>query len=110
MARATSSSLYPMPYTAAVSMVVTPWSRLARIASTDSRSSVPPHIHPPIAQAPKITGLTLTSDVPSCRNCITKVLPPLTRRHCRPGPCRPATALCEEDLSTKEHGGHEGEV
>src|SRR2546430_886446 len=55
---------------AAVSMVLTPLSRAARMAAIESASSVPPHIHPPMAQAPKTTGVTLTSDVPSWRNCI----------------------------------------
>src|SRR5689334_21757455 len=55
---------------AAVSIVLTPWSKAARIAPTASRSSVPPHIHPPIAQAPKMIGETKTSDVPSLRGCM----------------------------------------
>jgi hypothetical protein len=52
---------------AAVSIVVAPWSMLALMASIASRSSLPPHIHPPIAQAPKVIGVTRTSDEPSWR-------------------------------------------
>src|SRR5215210_7514049 len=51
-------------------MALTPWSSDARMASTASPSSLPPHIHPPIAQAPKMTGETRTSDEPSCRSCM----------------------------------------
>ena len=49
-------------------MVVTPWSIEARIAAIESASSFPPHIQPPTAQAPKITGVTLTSEWPNCLN------------------------------------------
>src|SRR4051812_32142579 len=46
-------------------MVVTPWSIEARIAAIESASSFPPHIQPPTAHAPKITGVTVTSEPPS---------------------------------------------
>src|SRR3954466_12486600 len=59
---------------AAVSIVLTPASSAARIASIESFSSFPPHIHPPIAQAPKMTGVTRTSDLP-------RVLSSMVRNH-----------------------------
>src|SRR3954463_12236215 len=40
-----------------------PCSKAVRMVAMDSASSVPPHIHPPIAQVPIATGETL-SDVP----------------------------------------------
>src|SRR5258705_10538709 len=36
-------------------MRLTPWSSAARMVETDSLSSVPPHIHPPMAQVPRAT-------------------------------------------------------
>src|ERR1700704_6682102 len=44
-------------------MILMPCSNAARMVETDSASSVPPHIHPPMAQVPIATGDTL-SDVP----------------------------------------------
>ncbi len=44
-------------------MSVMPWSTAAWIVPTDSASSVPPHIQPPIAQVPRATRDT-SSDVP----------------------------------------------
>src|ERR1700704_6108324 len=40
-----------------------PCSSAARMVEMDSASSVPPHIHPPMAQVPRVTGDTL-SEVP----------------------------------------------
>src|ERR1700722_16358427 len=72
----TISSETPKPYTGAVSMRLMPWSRAALIVATDWRSSVPPHIHPPMAQVPSATRDTLrdvagmsTNSVSSSRSC-----------------------------------------
>src|SRR5262249_58228856 len=53
----------PKRYTGAVSMRLMPLSSAARIVAADSASSLPPHIHPPMAQVPSATRETL-SDVP----------------------------------------------
>src|SRR4051812_46744587 len=52
---------------AAVSMVLTPASMEAWMAAMASLTSVPPHIHPPMAQAPKMMGGILSWDWPSWR-------------------------------------------
>src|SRR4051812_48494181 len=74
-------------------MVVAPASTEARIAAIDSRSSAPPHIHPPTAQAPKITGETVTSDAPRRRIAVASkgaILPKTPRAPPAPtaGPAR----------------------
>jgi hypothetical protein len=49
----TISSARPKPYAGAVSIRVMPRSSAAWIVAIDCCSSVPPHIHPPIAHVPK---------------------------------------------------------
>jgi hypothetical protein len=57
----TISSDTPNPYTGAVSIRLTPWSNAALIVAMESRSSVPPHIQPPIAQVPSAMRDTMSS-------------------------------------------------
>src|SRR5687767_9605538 len=45
---------------------------LARMASIESRSSLPPHIHPPMAQAPKMIGVTRTPESPRGLDCMAE--------------------------------------
>src|SRR5881227_4268005 len=68
-AEATTSSECPIPYTAAVSIQLTPSSSARWIAATDCLSSCSPQPNsqpdPPIAQAPKPIGVMKRSDLPS---------------------------------------------
>ena len=47
-------------------MSVTPASIDARMAAIDAASSVPPHIHPPIAQVPRPIAEARMPDAPIC--------------------------------------------
>src|SRR5579863_10076991 len=49
-------------------MRLMPWSRAARMVAMDWASSVPPHIHPPMAHVPMATRDTV-SDVPAMAAC-----------------------------------------
>ena len=68
-AAATTSSEWPSPYTAAVSIQLTPDSTACLIAATDSVSSWLPQANaqppPPMAQAPKPTRVSIMSVRPS---------------------------------------------
>src|SRR5438477_8348510 len=68
-AEATTSSECPMPYTAAVSIQLTPSSSARWIAAIDALSSCSPQPNsqpePPIAHAPKPTGVMDKSELPS---------------------------------------------
>src|SRR5437773_4733481 len=70
-ARATTSSEWPSPYTAAVSIQLRPLATACRMAATDSVSSwlLQPKAHPapPMAQAPKPTRVISMPVVPSGR-------------------------------------------
>src|SRR5437899_2248510 len=70
------SSLWPHPYTSAVSMKFTPSSRARRTAAIDSASSVGPYefpcAFPPIAQAPKPISETLSPVRPRIRVLIPR--------------------------------------
>ena len=72
MAWPTTRSLWPYPYTGAVSTRLIPWSKAAWMAAIDCRSSAPPHIHPPVTHAPKPTAEMSIPDDPSLRiNMVT---------------------------------------
>src|SRR4051794_14585937 len=62
------------PYPLAVSMKLTPRSMARCSARTDSSSSAPIHIDPPIPQAPKPISETDNPDFPSGRYCMSWLL------------------------------------
>ncbi len=74
-ARPTTVSLWPVPYTSAVSKKVTPSSSPRRMAATDTSSSTSPQPDdapsrpngPPMAQHPKPRALTVMSERASVR-------------------------------------------
>ena len=72
MARATSSSDVPDPYTSAVSIQFIPASRPARMASiTRSSERLGPHMSPPASQAPNPTTVISGPSFPSLLVCIS---------------------------------------
>ena len=70
-ARATTSSEWPSPYTAAVSIQFTPHSSARRIAAMEAASSCGPqansHWPPPAAQLPKPRTVMSRSELPRRR-------------------------------------------
>src|SRR5213592_4540973 len=85
--RPTTSSEWPSPYTAAVSIQLIPSSRARRIAASESASSCGPQPNaqppPPIAHAPKPTVVMSSPLEPSGRvgNVIRTTLPALRSRN-----------------------------